>query len=842
MRNPEQIPDRLPAVWGDRIPGRNKNFTGREALLTELRRSLKTSTRAAVLPQALHGQGGVGKTQLATEYVWRYRGAYDLVSWIPADQVDLLRGALAALAPRLGLPAGGVVGTEEAAASVREALQRGEPYASWLLVLDNADQPEDIVDFIPHGGPGHVLVTSRNNRWSGMADTVPVDVFTREESLAFLAKRLMRDVDPVDAGRLAEELGDLPLALEQAAALQLQSGISVDDYIEKLSAETGKLLKQGKGGEYPLSVTGAWQLSVQRVEDRVPEGAEMLRCCAFFGPDPIPRDVFRRGNKTPDIARMRPILSDTILLSRALGELGRFALVSVDSDAGTITVHRLIQALVRDSLDEAQHKEFRREVHLLLAESAPGDPEDTGKWRRFADLVPHVGPSRLATSEDPRVRAFAVNVVRYLYHIGNYQLAKTFAEDFQDKWTTASGHRDPDVLRLRRHLGNVLWQLGEYEASRTTNEVTLALMREVFGPEHEETLRVTNSYGGNLRAAGEFLAAREYDAQSRLAHERVMEENSPATLRVINSLALDHVLLSDHKTGRRLHELAYLLQSSAGTGVGRRDVLDSWNSLARVVRLSGDYSAACDLGEEAYSFGRRELGVEHPVSVLTAKDLSIARRRAGDTQGALELSLEAYERAEKLFGGDNPLTMSAAVALANTLRRAGDLAGSFAHTRDTASRYERVYGPDHPFTHGCLANLALLYRHRGDASRARELNERAWAGLMARLGEEHEYSFTAAINLAGDLAALGDADAACELGERVLERSRSFFGEDHFLTLSAAVNLVIDRRAQGADAEADALHRDTFARYERTLQPDNPDRIQAQSGTRIDWDFDPPLI
>src|SRR5262245_8046693 len=114
----EQIPDRVPAVWGDRIPGRNGNFTGRDGLLRELRKSLKPGRTAAVipLPQTLQGQGGVGKTQLAIEYVWRYRGAYDLVWWIPADQAPLVRGALSALATRLNLPPSTVVGVDEAAA------------------------------------------------------------------------------------------------------------------------------------------------------------------------------------------------------------------------------------------------------------------------------------------------------------------------------------------------------------------------------------------------------------------------------------------------------------------------------------------------------------------------------------------------------------------------------------------------------------------------------------------------------------------------------------------------------------------------------------------------------
>ncbi|WP_248962418.1 FxSxx-COOH system tetratricopeptide repeat protein [Sphaerisporangium perillae] len=701
---------------------------------------------------------------------------------------------------------------------------------------------QDIKDFIPHGGPGHVLITSRNARWSGVAETLPVDVFTRDESLAFLAKRLRRTIDPSDADRLAAELGDLPLALEQAAALQLQTGISIDEYIELLRAQTRELLKLGKATEYPLSMTAAWQLSLQQIEERVPEAAEVLRCCAFFSPEPIPHDLFRRGNKTAGVKRMGPILSAPLLLTQALGELGRFALVRVDPDAGTIQVHRLVQALIRDSLDEHQRGEIRHEVHLLLAGGAPADPEDTDKWRNFADLVPHVGPSGLAECMEPGPREFATNIVRYLYRIGNYQLAKSFAEDFLKLWSEMSGPRHPDVLVLRRILGNILWLLGEYEASRLLNEETLEWMRQAFGDAHEETLRMSNQYGANLRAAGDFQGAREQDALSRAAHERELGTTNPATLRVINNLALDHVLLSDYKAGRELHELAYLEQSSAVAGVGKWDVLASWTSFARVVRLSGDYYTASDMGEEAYAYGRRELTLEHPVTLSTAQDLSIARRRSGDLDGALELAREVLERAEKLFGRNNPLTMAAAVGLANTLRRAGDFDEAFALTRDTVPRYERIYGPDHPFSHGCRTNLALLYRHRGDAVRARELDERALSGLVARLGEDHEYTFTCAINLASDLAASAETRMARDLGERTLLRLRGFFGEDHFLTLASAVNLVFDRRADGAEEEADALHKDTFARYERTLQADHPDRVQAEKGGRIDWDFDPPPI
>jgi hypothetical protein len=622
----------------------------------------------------------------------------------------------------------------------------------------------------------------------------------------------------------------------------LQTGISINEYIAALGDQTRELLALGKATEYPLSMTAAWQLSVQQIEDRLPAGAEVLRCCAFFSPEPIPHDLFRRGNKTVGVKRMGPILADPVLLTRALGELGRFALIRVDAEAGTIQVHRLVQALIRDSLDEGQREEIRHEVHLLLAGGAPGHPEDTDKWGNFADLIPHVGPSGLAGCAEPGPRDFAINVVRYLYNIGNYQLAGAFAEDFLAKWTEVSGPRHPDVLKLRRHFGNVLWQLGDYKASREVNEKTVELMREVLGPEHPETLSVINSYGANLRAAGDFHRAREQDALSRAAHEKTLGPTHPATLRVINNLALDLVLLSDYAAGREMHELAYLEMSFATEGVGKADVLMGWNGLARVVRLSGDYDGACDMGEQASAYGRRELTMEHPATLLTAKDLSIARRRAGDLEEALRLARDVLERAKKGFGGDNPLTLAASVSLANTLRQAGELDEAFLITKDVIPRYESVHGPDHPFTHASRTNLALLYRLRGDAVRARELDEAALRALTALLGGNHDYSFTCAINLAGDLTVLGETGAARTLGEDTLGRLRVTYGIDHNLTLSAAVNLAIDLRAEGAVQAADALREDTLTRYQRTLPPGHPDRVLAESGHRIDWDFDPPPL
>jgi hypothetical protein len=188
----------------------------------------------------------------------------------------------------------------------------------------------------------------------------------------------------------------------------------VDEYLSLLEEQTGRLLSLEKAPTYPQSMTAAWQLSVSQLEDRVPEAVELLRCCAFFGPEPIPRDVFRRGNRLVG-PRLAPILSEAIFLTNALSNLERYALVKAEPAARTLQVHRLNQALLRDETPEKDRGELRQEVHLLLAGSAPSDPDDETKWSSFEELAAHLEPSGLISCVEPNVRKFAIDLVRYLY-------------------------------------------------------------------------------------------------------------------------------------------------------------------------------------------------------------------------------------------------------------------------------------------------------------------------------------------------------------------------------------------------------------------------------------------
>jgi NB-ARC domain len=258
-------------VWLD-VPSRSRHFTGRDDLLTHLDvQPENDSGVTALVPHALYGLGGVGKTHLAIEYVHRHRDRFDLVVWVPAEQQALLRSSFHRLAAAMGIAeSDDVMQTMDL---VRDGLRRGVPFRRWLVIFDNAEDPASLLPYLPEPAPaystGRVLITSRDRTWSAVADTVEVEVFRRRESMALLRKR-NPGVSYEDAARLAERLGDLPLALEQASAWIEASGTTVPEYLRLLTARMHDLLQANRAADYPMSVAATWGVALDRLSATAP--------------------------------------------------------------------------------------------------------------------------------------------------------------------------------------------------------------------------------------------------------------------------------------------------------------------------------------------------------------------------------------------------------------------------------------------------------------------------------------------------------------------------------------------------------------------------------------------
>jgi tetratricopeptide (TPR) repeat protein len=850
----------VPVIWGD-VPTRNKNFTGRDDILDLLRKGA-SSRRTAVLaesgpdssegdrgnliPQGVHGLGGVGKTAIAIEYAYRYRSDYDLVWWVAADQLPSVRGSLAELAQRLGLETSPAAGVDGLIAAVRDALRRGEPYSRWLIVFDNADQPEEINDLIPEGS-GDVLVTSRNHRWESHISTVPMDVFRPQESRDFLLKRVPRKgLTEEDAERLAKELGHLPLALEQAGAMLAETGMPADEYLRLLKEHATEIMNEGPPSGYPRSMTAAWKLSVDAITRSRPEALEVLRCCAFFGPEPIPRDIFRQGVQETgtDVAK---VLSNPIDTASVMRELARFALITLDGNA--VKVHRLIQALLRDDLTAEEQAAYRHEAQLIMATAVPENPDDDATWPRFQGLLPHVNAeaTELHRSREFEVRSLARGIIRYLYQSGDYTSALALTERFIEQWTADSGPDDENVLRAQRHLGNILRLMGRFSEAYKVTEDSLARARVTLGEGDPTTLSLRTGFAADLRANGRFAAARELDTESRALLERSYGAQDGRTLRLLSSLALDHGLTSDYGTAQELYELAFAEMRKPKSGATPPDVIGAWFGISWTLRLRGDFRRALDVAQDARDYGQSTsgLGAEHLYTLRAVNAYLIACRRLPDRRAdALEESREVLDLATRRHGEDNPDTLAIAIAMSSLMRttdvsyheKAMELAEA------TVDRFAAVYGASHPYYYGCLTNFALLKRVAGNPAAARELHQKALLGLSAGLGESHHYTLTTAVNLASDLAELKQVADARALGEVTLQRLAQQLGDAHAHTLGCAANLALDMIALGDEEDGRKLQGKTLQRLADSYGKESPDYLVVASGDRLDPDFDPPAI
>ena len=348
---PDATPPRSPTqppIWN--VPhSPNTNFTGRGSLLDGLREALMSGQPAAVT-QAISGLGGVGKTQLAVEYVYRHIQDYSIVWWMRAEEPAALASDYAALAQKLELSEKDATDQGAIRGAVRQWLEQHE---GWLLVFDNTPGPSEVREYLPKAATGHVIITSRSPTWAGVARPLRVEVFDRAESVDFLLRRTGQpDEDAAEA--LAEELGDLPLALEQAGAYMEATGRPLSEYLEMFRASQLKILKRyPPATDYEETVATTWELSFQGARAASPASAGLLRLCAFLAPDDIPKDLLGQGSEHLPKA-LRGVVSDPEAFDEAIAAPRRYSLVEAAGDS--LSVHRLVQAVVRERLGKGSRK------------------------------------------------------------------------------------------------------------------------------------------------------------------------------------------------------------------------------------------------------------------------------------------------------------------------------------------------------------------------------------------------------------------------------------------------------------------------------------------------------
>jgi len=648
--------------------GRHENFTGRDALLEELREDLSNEASPKHV-QALFGMGGVGKTQTAVEYAYRYASAYRIVYWIRAEEAAAMWLDYAALGRAMGLTFAGDASLESARQAVRRQLENRGDY---LLIFDNASSPTAIRDFIPTPCRGAVLITSRNPNWGSLARSAAVHGLARDQSVHFLRRRTGRMEGEPAARKLAQALGDLPLALEQAGALISEARISFAEYLRRYEAYWAELLAAKRpGGDYPDAIAMAWELSFREIESANPSAIRLLNLLAFLSSDGVARQILVDSfQHLPEDLSMT--VADHLALERAIGTLTQYSMIDVHTDEEApidrrqiLTLHRLVAALARDRLNEDERRQWAGAAARVVAHAFLFDSADPFSWPKAATLLPHA----LAAATHAQATGVPVEITcglldqagRYLNRFARYDQAKDLLDRALAISRRAYGDESPKVSAIANNLGRVLSRLGQQDLAQRHFEWALAIDRNAYGETDPHAATVMNNYAMVLHASGRLESAREHFESALWIFESHYGGAHPKVAALLNNLGYIHQAAGDHQSAHDLFHRA--LTIAQGTlGEAHPTVGAILHNLGRSLAALGHPLMARDALERALGIDRKAYGDAHPDVARDYASLAAVARQMGETAMAGAYQLKADEVRRALAGGPVPEEADTVVA------------------------------------------------------------------------------------------------------------------------------------------------------------------------------------
>jgi tetratricopeptide (TPR) repeat protein len=555
------------------VPPATRYFSGRDQVLAELDRLLRAEGLVV-----LTGLGGVGKTQLALAWLRAHRDDLDVVWWVRAEQEATVTEDLAALADHQHLA--------EATAALADKLAVARRWLDqtrgWLLVFDNATSPDALEPYLPTGGGGRVVVTSQEHRWPYA--TVEVTPWERAEAVAFLQQH--SPADPPTAAALAELLGELPLALEQARAYLAATHRPPAEYLSALRAElaarTEGLLGAGAPAHYQATVATTWTLSLAEVR-HTPGAGALLTLLGFLAPDATPPTLLTEHRSLLP-RRLRRVVADRNRLDQAVAALAQFSLLTIATPGWG--VHRLVQAVVRQWLGRRQARRWARIAVRLLAAAFPDDFNDPATWPVCAELLPHA----LVVTET----------------------AQTLG--IQPRATTL----------VLNQAGGYLHRRAELADACALYERALAIREARRGPNHPDTALGLNNLAEVLRDQSDLDRARSLHERALAIYEAHRGNDHPDTAISLSNLAFVLADQGDLDAARSLHERALAIRE-ARLGNDHPTTAQSLNNLAEVLRAQGDLAGARSMHERALAIHEARLGADHPTVAAVREKLAALR-------------------------------------------------------------------------------------------------------------------------------------------------------------------------------------------------------------------------
>jgi hypothetical protein len=601
---------------------------------------------------ALCGLGGAGKTSVALEYAHRQLSWLRVVWQLPAGEPAALAAGFDELAAQLGAGSGNPV-----VAAVHATLAQRD---DWLLVFDNVPDPAAITGLVPPAGGGRVVITSRYGYWPG-GQSLDVPMLDREVAAGFLLERTGATGtertgaagEKQAAGELADELGGLPLALEQAAAYMQATGRSIASYLELFRKRRADLLARGEVTGYDKQVATTWSLAIAAL-GQDSRAAGLLRLAACCAADDIPLDLLLQPGAditesgAAVIPLLAPLLDDELARDDAVAGLRRYSLISAPRD-GRVSVHRLVQAITLHLRPEDERAAWRRAAAALIEAALPREPQDPGSWPAFAALLPHA-----QAVLDP-ARGGMFSLAQYLGHNGRYAAARDLVQRVFEARETSYGAEHPDTLLARADLAFWIGQTEDPASARDQFAALVPVNAQVRGAEHPETLAARSNLARWTGVAGDPVAARNRYAELVPVSERVLGTEDPRTLTNRGNLAYWTGVADEPATARDQYALLLPVVERV-FGAEHPETLAVRSNLARWTGEAGDPAAARDQYAALLSIRIRVLGAEHPHTLAVRASMADSTGEAGDPAAARDQFAGLLPLHERILGAQHRQT------------------------------------------------------------------------------------------------------------------------------------------------------------------------------------------
>ena len=717
----------------------------------------------------LTGMRGSGKTQLAAAVATRCEDeGWPLVAWINAASRKDLVADLYEFALRAGINAPQDVLPETIIRRFLDQL-RSANAADRLFVFDNVENLDDLRDLIPEGSGVRVIITTtRHLDWDSLGWLpTTVGVFEREQSITLLCERT-GDTHRDAADQIADALGDLPVAVVQAAATAKSGRYSLSSYLERLNNHPlESSISRLEGDDYPdtigIALFMAYEQALEQLRTKHPQQARIaistLGTLSLLAASGVPTHWLVGLNDDSDAVR------------ETLSFLKRSSILQDSTDGSKIIIHRLQGKVYRESYLSNQEKLNKARAHAisLLNEIDVDQLKNFEQQRQETrNLVEQIGTvtsqgySRPLFS-DPDFAALLATTLQNATDLGMPQLALTLADSVTRAGDTL-GPDHPSTLTSRNNLAGAYCDAGRLHEAITLYEQTLEDHTRILGPHHPDTLTARNNLAYAYRNAGRLDEAIAQFEQNLKDFERVLGPDHPDTLTSRNNLAVTYSEAGELDEAIVLHK-QNLDSRTRILGPHHPDTLTSRNNLANAYQDANRLDEAIELHEQNLEDCTRILGPHHPSTLTARNNLAYAYRDAGRLHEAITLYEQNLQDSTHILEPHHPSTLTARNNLASAYHDTGRLDEAIPLLEQTLEDRTRILGPRHPRTLISRNNLASAYHDTGRLDEAIPLYEQTLIDLTCILGPHHPHTVTTRSNLADAYRAAGRTEEAERLFE-----------------------------------------------------------------------------